>query len=107
MKSREVEKEKLFANFFKALAHPVRLSIVRKLADGEVCVCDLKGKIGVDLPTISKHLSVMRKTGLVIYEKRGLWVFYKLEDPKVFQVLDLVEGMILQQARRQLELVDG
>jgi len=107
MDSRGWVRQKVYAEVFKALAHPVRLSIVHELAEGEACVCDLKRKIGVDMPTISKHLSILKKAGLVSNDKRGLWVFYKLENPKVMRVLDLVVNLTRISARRKLGLMSG
>lgn len=63
----------------RGLAHPSRLLITEALMDGELCVCDLRELIGDDLSTVSKHLSVLRKAGIVKSEKRGLNVFYSLQ----------------------------
>ena len=76
---------------FKALGHPSRLLIVDELSHGERCVADLTGLIGVDMSTVSNHLSILRNVGLVIDEKRGQQVFYRLGAPcvtKVFQCLE-------------------
>lgn len=62
----------------KALAHPSRLLIIESLHHGERCVCDLRDLTGSDLSTVSKHLAILRKAGLVASEKRGLNVFYRL-----------------------------
>jgi ArsR family transcriptional regulator len=62
----------------KGLAHPSRLLITEALMDGELCVCELRELIGDDLSTVSKHLTVLRKAGIVKSEKRGLNVFYRL-----------------------------
>ena len=67
------------ARMFKALGDPVRLQLLSRVAShagGEACVCDLS--VGLDLtqPTISHHLKVLRKTGLLECERRGTWVYY-------------------------------
>jgi ArsR family transcriptional regulator len=69
------------ARVIKALAHPSRLLIADALADGEICVCDLTALVGADMSTVSKHLSVMKKVGLIESEKRGLNQFYRLSCP--------------------------
>ena len=79
------------AEVFKALGHPSRLLIVDELSHGERCVADLTGLIGVDMSTVSNHLSILRNVGLVIDEKRGQQVFYRLGAQcvtKVFQCLE-------------------
>ena len=77
----------------KALAHPTRLFIVDFLADGEKCVCEIVEQVGVDISTISKHLSVMKNAGLVEDEKRGLNVFYKLACPCISELFICLENI--------------
>lgn len=63
-----------------ALADPTRLQIVQMLAGMQepLCVCDIQGHFDLGQPTISHHLKVLRDAGLVLWEKRGLWVYYSL-----------------------------
>lgn len=62
----------------KALAHPSRLLIAETLMTGEKCVCDLQELVGADMSTVSKHLTLMRKAGVLTCEKRGLNIYYRL-----------------------------
>jgi len=82
------------AKMLKALGHPTRLFIVEKLAKSERCVCELKEMIGVDMSTVSKHLSILKNADLVVDEKRGLQVFYSLRVKCVLKFLDCVENVI-------------
>lgn len=66
------------AAVIKALAHPSRLRIAEELVKGERCVCDLKELVGADMSTVSKHLTLMRETGILSCEKRGLNIYYSL-----------------------------
>jgi ArsR family transcriptional regulator len=85
----------------QALADPTRLAIVRQLAsDDQVCACDFTACCDVSQPTVSHHLKVLREAGIVTSEKRGTWVFYRL-DPSVATRLaaiaaDLVPGGLIQ-----------
>lgn len=65
----------------RALAEPARLWIVRRLAGapGPVCVCDLVGELGLGQPTVSHHLAVLRRAGLVSSFQRGRWSYYRFE----------------------------
>ncbi|HEX3705484.1 MAG TPA: metalloregulator ArsR/SmtB family transcription factor [Mycobacteriales bacterium] len=64
----------------KALADPVRLRLMSLIAAaGETCVCDLTGPFEVSQPTISHHLKVLRESGLVSSERRGTWIYYRVE----------------------------
>ena len=90
----ETEKLERRANILKALAHPSRLMMVDELAKGERCVCELQELVGADMSTVSKHLTVLKKAGLVESEKRGLQVFYSLLSPCVMNFFTCVESVI-------------
>ncbi len=68
---------------FKAFADPVRLRLLNLLGVvGEVCVCHLHEALNLPQPTVSRHLAYLRKHGLVVGRKEGLWVHYRLAKPK-------------------------
>jgi ArsR family transcriptional regulator len=70
------------ARLFKAFADPVRLRLLNLLAeDREVCVCHLHEALGLPQPTVSRHLAYLRKRGLVVGRKEGLWVYYRMAKP--------------------------
>ena len=90
--SNEIQKKyKNRAETMKALAHPTRLFIVDFLADGEKCVCEIVEQVGVDISTISKHLSVMKNVKLIEADKRGLNVYYKLVCPCISNLFTCLE----------------
>lgn len=66
---------------FKAMADQTRLRILALLAGGEVCVCDIHETLGIPQPRASRHLAYLRRAGLVLDRKDGLWVYYSLADP--------------------------
>ncbi|MCK9224448.1 MAG: metalloregulator ArsR/SmtB family transcription factor [Candidatus Muirbacterium halophilum] len=71
---------KIRAKIFKALGHPARLFIVELLDDDkQYCVNDITKLIGTDTSTVSRHLSVLKNSGIVGCEKRGLYVYYFLK----------------------------
>jgi ArsR family transcriptional regulator len=74
----ERERAKRIARVAKALGDPIRLQLVdvlRKHA-GRVCVCELTPLFDVGQPTVSHHLKVLRKAGIVDSERQGLWAYY-------------------------------
>jgi DNA-binding transcriptional ArsR family regulator len=83
------------------MAHPSRLFILEELEQGERCVCDLTEMIGVDVSTVSKHLSVLKQAGIVIDDKRGNQVFYQLRVPCILNFFDCVESVLPEQAKAQ------
>ena len=82
------------ARIIKAMAHPSRLAMLHALADGEKCVCDLREIVGADVSTVSKHLLVMKRAGLVADRKDGLWVHYRLRVPCVLDFMTCVEAVL-------------
>ncbi len=87
------------AKVMKALAHPTRLFIVDELSRGERCVRDLTEKIGADVSTVSKHLSVLKNAGIVRDEKRGVQVFYRLRVPCILNFFGCVEAVLEEVGR--------
>jgi DNA-binding transcriptional ArsR family regulator len=86
-------KYKKQARIIKALAHPTRLFIVDELSRGERCVCELRDMVGVEMPTVSRHLGVLKSAGILDYDKRGLQVFYNLRVPCVLNFFKCVEAV--------------
>jgi len=67
---------------FKAMGDPVRLRLLSLIAShegGEACVCDLTGVFELTGPTISHHLKVLREAGLIVGERRGTWIYYRIQ----------------------------
>ena len=81
------------AKIIKALAHPSRLAIIDRLEKGEACVCELQKIVTADISTVSKHLSLMKKAGLVEDRKEGLWVYYRLRVPCIIRFLDCIDAV--------------
>ena len=67
------------ATLYKALGDPHRLTILATLTKAdEVCVCDFTSALPLNQPTVSHHLRVLREAGLIVSERRGTWVYYRL-----------------------------
>jgi ArsR family transcriptional regulator len=69
---------KSFLKVMKALSDPNRVKIIKLLQQKEMCVCELQGALGIAQPTVSKHLKILEESGLVNFQKDGLWVNYFL-----------------------------
>jgi len=69
------------ASDFAVLSDPARLrllSLIVSADGGEVCVCDLVEPLGRSQPTVSHHLKILTEAGLVVGDKRGRWVWYRV-----------------------------
>ncbi|BDQ34366.1 ArsR/SmtB family transcription factor [Pseudodesulfovibrio portus] len=82
------------AKVVKALAHPSRLLMIDELSRGERCVCELRDLVGHDMSTVSKHLAVLRKAGIVIDDKRGKQTYYRLKVPCVLNFFQCIESVL-------------
>jgi ArsR family transcriptional regulator len=84
------------APLVKAIADPVRLrllSLVASHADGEACVCDLNDAFDLSQPTISHHLKLLHQAGLLDREKRGVWVYYRINAAALGDLAGLLGGV--------------
>lgn len=93
--------QNMSAEVLRALGHPLRLKIIEHLRAGERCVCEIIPAVGAEQSVVSKHLALLRQTGVVACRKEGLRVIYWIRDPAVFEVCDLVSEFI---SRRLAEL---
>jgi DNA-binding transcriptional ArsR family regulator len=82
------------ARVLKALAHPTRLFLVDELSRGERCVAELTEKVGADMSTVSRHLARLRDAGILLDERRGACVYYRLRMPCVLDFFGCVEAAL-------------
>lgn len=79
------------AEFFKALAHPLRIKILDTLRAGEIGVNELCTRLVVEQSTLSQQLSILRTRDIVATRKSGNNVFYSVKDPAIFRLLDVTK----------------
>lgn len=91
------------AHMFKALGDPVRLRLTALIASrAEVCVCDLQTHFTLSGPTISHHLKVLRQAGLIGGERRGTWVYYRINPDALRMLGGLLEPAPRPEGSRQI-----
>ena len=94
------------AEVFNALAHPLRLKILEKLRHGPCCVCKIIPYVDGEQSNVSHHLAILRKAKIVRSEKKGLEVWYEVVDPRIFELIDIADQLIirdLNQSRSMLQ----
>jgi DNA-binding transcriptional ArsR family regulator len=89
------------AQYFQALAEPNRLMMLNLLRDGERNVGDIAQHCNSTTANVSRHLAVLAKHGLVLREARGTSVYYRIADPSIFALCDLVCGSIARRFEAQ------
>jgi DNA-binding transcriptional ArsR family regulator len=95
------ERLKLKAEVFKAMGHPLRLGVIEFLRDGEKCVCDIVEHLGTGISNISKHLSVLKKAGIVTDRRDGLKMMYSLTMPCALEFARCVENTVIKRLDEQ------
>lgn len=90
------------AEILKAMAHPTRLFIMTELSHEKYSVNELQKLIRSDVSTVSKHLSVLKKAGILIDEKVGTKVFYTLKNPCIMNFMKCIEILIKENAVEKL-----
>lgn len=91
------------ADYFQVLSEPTRLQILNQLRSGERSVGDLAERVGYSPANVSRHLAQLMQQGLVAREGRGTSVFYRIADPSVYELCDLVCGNIARRFERAAE----
>jgi ArsR family transcriptional regulator, arsenate/arsenite/antimonite-responsive transcriptional repressor len=80
--------------FFAALADRTRLRLLNLMRDGEVCVCFFAETLGTNNPKISRHLSYLKRAGLVTGRREGKWIHYSLQAPKDPQAAEIFNSLL-------------
>ncbi len=98
------------ADFFRTLGHPARVRILELLRDGELTVGELQAELEIDSSGASQHLGAMRRQGLLESRRDGTNVYYRVRDPRTFQLLETARQLIsshLEETQALLGELDG
>lgn len=93
----------LVAARFRILGDPARLRILNVLAAGELSVQDLVESTGLEQPNVSKHLGLLRREGIVARRGDGNRAFYRIVDPSVLELCEIVCGGLAARLAGALE----
>jgi DNA-binding transcriptional ArsR family regulator len=97
------------ADFYKALAHPVRIRILELLRSGELSVSELQERLDIDSSGVSQQLSILRNKSIVASRRSGTTVYYRVPDPDIFELLDVTRRIFnnhLVKSRSTLEQME-
>lgn len=84
------EKLEEWAEFLKALAHPIRLKIVSTLIESRQCVKNLSDILQTSQPNVSQHLSILRNKGIVGCKRDGSIVCYYIKDERAVKIYEIL-----------------
>ena len=93
--------------FSKALADQTRLRIVLLVAHrGELCVCELTQSLELAQPKISRHLAILRESGVLLDRKAGLWVYYRLHPALAAWAQTIIQQLVIGSANEAIYQAD-
>ncbi|EJO5346797.1 winged helix-turn-helix transcriptional regulator [Clostridium botulinum] len=85
-----MEKE---VKILKALAHPIRLKIIKKLSNGELCVCKLNEDVEFTQSNLSQHLRILKDAEILKARKEGMWTYYRITNNKILDIISMIENL--------------
>lgn len=93
------------AEIFQALGHPTRVAIVEFLRSGEISVGQLCEKVGIEQANASQHLAVLRSKHIVETRKEGNQIFYRLRNPLVGEILEMMRKYFFEHMNEAMEML--
>ena len=93
------------AEIFQALGHPTRVAIVEYLRYGEISVGQLCEKVGIEQANASQHLAVLRSKHIVETRKEGNQIFYRLRNPLVGDMLEMMRKYFFDHMNEAMEML--
>jgi ArsR family transcriptional regulator len=93
------------AEMFKVLANPIRVALLDELRSGALTVSDLQRKLGIDSSNVSQHLAILRGRLLVTARRDGNNVWYSVEEPAVYEILDAARAILENQLAQDQRLL--
>ncbi|MCP5058592.1 MAG: winged helix-turn-helix transcriptional regulator [bacterium] len=94
---------RMVATRFRVLGDPGRLRILNQLMQGEASVGELVDEVDLEQPTVSRHLAVLRREGIVSRRSEGNRGIYRIEDPTVTRLCAIACGGLLEQLAGELD----
>lgn len=93
------------AEFFKALAHPLRIWILELLRAGPLSVTEIQEATGAPSSSVSQQLAVLRSRNILETERRGTTMIYRVPDPELFELLDVARSLFNIHLRQTIDLL--
>lgn len=106
-RSFSAEALEIVASRFKVLSEPTRLRILNALREGEHTVSELAEAADTSQANVSKHLGILRRNDMVARRKEGLHTHYRLADPAIFELCELVCDSMEEELESRRKAVSG
>jgi len=87
-------KAETLAKIFKLLSVEARVRVLQLLKRRSLCVTELTSQLGITLSATSQHLRILRNAGIVKTQKRGFFVYYRLDKKKMSLLKKAASGLL-------------
>jgi len=91
---------KIQSDFMKALSHPVRLQIIELLRKGEQNVGSIVKALSIQQSSLSRHLTILKESGILAARQQGLLIYYDIEDHDIFKVLKPARVLLCKRLKK-------
>ncbi len=89
-----MEDNNKLAGFFKAIAHPTRINIIKTIYEKNICVNDISKELNINQPNTSQHLAILKNHNLLIKTKKGNEACYKIKDEGIIKLIQEAEKLV-------------
>ncbi len=89
-----MEDNNKLAGFFKAIAHPTRINILKTIYEKNICVNDISKELNINQPNTSQHLAILKSHNILVKTKRGNEACYKIKDEGIVKLIQEAEKLI-------------
>jgi len=103
----DLELYQMHANICKTFTAPIRLMIIEQLEAGQKTVSEMEQTLNIRQATLSQHLAVLRGRGIVVSDRQGQNIYYKISNPKILKACKLMREVLLEQIERNNTLLSG
>ena len=97
----------LHAEMCKVFSNPIRLEILDLLRDKKMSVTELINKSKLTQANISQHLSIMKSKGIVLSERNGKNIYYRLSNPKIIKAFDIIKEILTERLEKSNKFLGG
>jgi ArsR family transcriptional regulator len=102
MASKVDNQNRFISTVFHALADPIRLEIIFYLREGEKCVCEIVPHLNLIQPLVSRHLKILKDSGIVRCRKDGTKRMYSIVDVRIYTVVDALTPELVNTLRKEV-----
>ena len=97
---------KMLAEYFAALSHPTKIEILKLLKGGkELYTCDIMKKLKKCQSNISRHLSPLKRIGIVEFRRKGTRTYYRIKNRDIYKILDIAGDVLYRHANERHKIL--